>query len=73
MALHINTDEAFDEALEWLARRLAKNKSELVRYLVLERARSLKRGFQFGALSGCVPDSSVDDVVDELKEFDEAV
>ncbi len=73
MALNIVTDKKFDQALEWLAEKEAKTKSDIIRELVLERLANKRQGFQFGAAARLfaekVPTS--EEIRNELKEIDQ--
>ena len=51
MALHMNTDEDFDRALEWLAREENRSKSDVIRDAVISRYRARRGGFAFGGLA----------------------
>lgn len=72
MALNIVTDKKFDEALNWLAKKVKKTKSDVIRDLILERYQNQRQGFHFGSLvpliRGKKPSSS--SVLKELKEID---
>lgn len=50
MALNIQTDKKFDEALEWVAKKESKTKSDVIRDLVFRYFEHKRKGFQFGAL-----------------------
>ncbi|HYC91230.1 MAG TPA: hypothetical protein VEO54_18565 [Thermoanaerobaculia bacterium] len=71
MALHIKTDSEFDEALQWLAQKEKRSKSDVVRESVLARYRSRKMGLEFGALRHLFgPEDTSESIARELKEMD---
>ena len=72
MALNIVTDKKFDEALNWLAKKIKKTKSDVIRDLILERYQNQRQGFHFGSLAPLVrgEKSSSKSILKELKEID---
>ena len=70
MALNIHTDAHFEKYLNWLSRHSNKTKTDVIKYLVLERYLLKKSGFRFGAFSPSGKPSSAD-LQKELKEMDE--
>ena len=72
MALNIVTDKKFDEALNWLAKKIKKTKSDVIRDLILERYQNQRQGFHFGSLASLVrgKKSSSKSILKELKEID---
>ncbi len=74
MALNIITDQAFNEALEWLSKKERKTKSDIIRELVLEQVRHKKQGFRFGAMKNFIKDKKISrtQILKELKSMDQA-
>lgn len=71
MALNINTDPQFDQALDWIAKKEGKTKSDIVRDLVLERYMAKRMAFRFGALSHIAKGrASSKSIQKELKDLD---